>query len=56
MPSTPDNAQIWSLYFDGSKYKEGAGVGCVLIEPAGNNTFISCQLEFKYTNNTTEYE
>jgi hypothetical protein len=32
VPNTTDEAQIWSLYFDGSKYKEGSGVGCVLID------------------------
>jgi hypothetical protein len=48
--------QIWSLYFDGSKSKEGAGVGCVLIDPAGNKTLIACWLEFECTNNTAEYE
>jgi ribonuclease HI len=58
-PNTPNianDAQIWSLYFDGSKSREGAGVGCVLIDPTGNKTFIACRLEFECTNNTTEYE
>jgi ribonuclease HI len=52
----PDANQIWSLYFNGSKSKEGAGVGCVIINPAGNKTLIACRLEFKCTNNTAEYE
>jgi ribonuclease HI len=56
VPNTVDEAQIWSLYFDGSKSKEGAGAGCVLIDPAGNKTFIACRLEFECTNNTVEYE
>jgi ribonuclease HI len=56
MPSTADEAQIWSLYFDGSKSKEGAGVGCVLIDPTGSKTFIACRLEFECTNNIVEYE
>ena len=56
MPSTFDDAQIWSLYFDGSKSKEGARVYCVLIDPTSNKTFISCRLEFECTNKTTEYE
>jgi ribonuclease HI len=47
---------IWSLYFDGSKSKEGAAVGFVLIDQAGNKTLIACRLEFECTNNTTEYE
>jgi len=31
----PDKNQIWSLYFDGSKSKEGVGAGCVIIDLAG---------------------
>ena len=45
-----------TLYFDGSKSKEGAGVGCILIYPQGNKKLIPCKLEFKCTNNTVEYE
>jgi ribonuclease HI len=52
----PDKNQIWSLYLDGSKSKEGVGVGCVIIDPAGNKTLIACRLDFECTNNTTEYE
>jgi hypothetical protein len=37
--STANDAQIWSLYFDGSKSQEGAGASCVLIDPTGNNFF-----------------
>jgi ribonuclease HI len=52
----PDKNQTWSLYFDRSKSKEGAGAGCVIIDPAGNKTLIACRLEFECTNNTTKYE
>jgi ribonuclease HI len=52
----PDKNQIWSLYFDGSKSKEGAGAGCIIIDTAGNKTLIACRLEFECTNNTVEYE
>jgi hypothetical protein len=52
----PDENQIWSLYFDGSKSKEGAGVGCMLIDLVGNKTLIACRLEFECTNKTVEYE
>ena len=38
---------IWTLYFDGSRNKEGAGVGCLLIDPHGNKTMIVCHLEFQ---------
>ena len=47
---------IWTLYFDGSKNKEGAGVGCLLIDLHGNRTIITCLLEFECTNNVAKYE
>lgn len=47
---------FWTLYFDRSKTKEGAGVGCVLIDPKKTKTLITCRLEFKCTNNMVEYE
>jgi hypothetical protein len=52
----PDKTQIWYLYFDGSKSKEGAGAGCIIIDPAGNKTLLACRLEFECTNNIAEYE
>ena len=39
------NILSWTLYFDGSKSKEWAGVGCLLIDPKGNITCIVCRLE-----------
>ena len=56
MPNIVDETQIWSLYFDGSKSKEGVGASCALIDPTSNKTFIACRLEFECTNNTIEYE
>jgi len=56
VPNTTDESHIWSLYFDGSKSKEGAGAGCVLINPTGNKTLIACRLKFECTNNIAEYE
>ena len=47
---------ISTLYFDGSRNKEGAGVGCLFINPHGNKTMIACCLEFECTNNVVEYE
>jgi hypothetical protein len=52
----PNGNQIWSLYFDGSKSKEGAGAGCIIIDPEGDHTLMTCRLEFECTNNTAEYE
>ena len=48
--------QIWTIYFDGSKNKEGVGVGCLLIDPHGNKTMLACHLELYCTNNVAEYE
>jgi ribonuclease HI len=48
--------ECWTLYFDGSKSNEGAGVGCILKDPSGNKTLIACRLEFDCTNNVAEYE
>ena len=46
----------WTWFFDGSKYKEGVGSGCVLIDPKGTKTMIACRLEFECTNNIVENE
>ena len=47
---------MWTLFLDGSKYLEGACVGCILKDIKGRNTLIACRLEFPCTNNTIEYE
>ena len=47
---------FWTLHFDGSKTKEGTGVGYMLIDPKKNKTLIACRLEFKCTNDIAEYE
>ena len=47
---------IWTLYFDGSRNKEGTGFGCLLIDPHGKKMMITCHLEFECTNNVDEYE
>ena len=35
---------LWTLYFDGSKNKDGVGVGCLLMDPHGNQNAISLLL------------
>ena len=47
---------IWTIYFHGSKNKEGGGVGYLLIDLYGNRMMISFRLEFECTNNVVEYE
>ena len=46
----------WTLFFDGSKSKDGVGAGCVLIDLKGTKMMIACRLEFECTNNIVEYE
>ena len=50
------HSSIWTLYFDGAKSKEGAGAGCLLIDPQGNKICMACRMEFSCTNTTVEYE
>jgi ribonuclease HI len=44
------------MYFDGSSRKQGAGVGALLLTPAGEQFKYMVHLEFKATNNMIEYE
>jgi ribonuclease HI len=46
----------WALFFDGSSCKLGGGVGALLITPDGEQFKYIVHLEFKVTNNMTEYE
>jgi ribonuclease HI len=44
------------LFFDGSAYREGQGVGVVLISPRGVVFETSTHLEYFCTNNQGKYE
>jgi ribonuclease HI len=46
----------WTLFFDGSARQQGGGAGVVLIDPSGDQVKYMVHLEFKATNNMTEYE
>ena len=46
----------WSLYFDGSAGKEGAGAGIWITSPTDESKFYSYKLNFDCTNNMAEYE
>jgi hypothetical protein len=46
----------WRLFFDSSAYREGQGVGIVLISPRGAIFEQSVHLEYFYTNNQAKYE
>jgi hypothetical protein len=46
----------WRLFFDGSTYREGQGVGIILISSRGAIFEQSVRLEYFCTNNQAEYE
>ena len=50
------NHNLWTLYFDVSRNKQGVDVGCLLIYPCGIQTYFSYHLESKCTNNDAKYE
>jgi hypothetical protein len=52
-----DLSSIWTMYFDGSKRVQGAGVGVVLISPQGDKLKYVLRMSFpQASNNEAEYE
>ena len=49
-------ADIWSVYVDGSSAQEGAGAGILLIGPDKEEFKCSIKFTFPITNNAVEYE
>ena len=47
---------VRTLFFGGSRYKDGSGAGCVLIDLKGIKTMIACRLEFECANKIAKYE
>ena len=56
MTNETDVPYMWTMFFDGSKNRDGSDIGCVLIDPREGKMLISSRLEFECTNNTDEYE
>ena len=50
------NPNVWTLYFDGSRNKEGAHSSCLLIDPHRNKMMLACLLEFDCKNNVAKYK
>jgi hypothetical protein len=42
----PDLSSVWTMYFDGSKRVQGAGVGVVLISPQGDKLKYVLRMSF----------
>src|SRR3954466_10954023 len=56
-PGPPDLSNSWTMFFDGSKWQQGAGYGVVLISPKGTKLKYVLQINFSHTsNNKAEYE
>ncbi|XP_072054313.1 uncharacterized protein [Arachis hypogaea] len=50
------DVNYWKLYFDGSKHKDGAGVGILIISPEGIPSEFLFGLKYPCSNNVAEYE
>jgi hypothetical protein len=55
LPSLQIQVECWTLYFDGSVMKTGAGAGLLFISPLGEHMRYAVRLHFPASNNM-EYE
>jgi hypothetical protein len=56
LPTAPIQAKLWTMYFDGSLMKTGAGAGLLFISPLGKHIRYVICLHFPASNNAAEYE
>jgi ribonuclease HI len=56
LPPPQIQAECWTLYFDGSVMKTGAGTGLLSISPLGEHMRYAVCLHFPTSNNMAEYE
>jgi ribonuclease HI len=56
LPTAPIQAELWTMYFDGSLMKTGAGAGLLFISPLGKHVRYVLRLYFPASNNVVEYE
>jgi ribonuclease HI len=56
LPTAPIQAELWTMYFDGSLMKTGAGAGLLFISPLGKHVRYVIRLHFTASNNVAEYE
>jgi ribonuclease HI len=55
-PTAPIQPELWTMYFDGSLMKTGAGAGLLFISPLGKHLCYVLRLHFPASNNVAEYE
>jgi ribonuclease HI len=56
LPTAPIQAELWTMYFNGSLMKTGAGAGLLFISPLGKHVRYVIRLHFPASNNMAEYE
>jgi ribonuclease HI len=56
LPPPQIQAECWTLYFDGSVMKTGAGAGLLFVSPLGEHMRYAVRLHFPTSNNMAEYE
>jgi ribonuclease HI len=56
LPIAPIQSELWTMFFDGSLMKTGAGVGLLFISPLGKHLRYVLRLHFPASNNVAEYE
>jgi ribonuclease HI len=56
LPTLQIQAECWTLYFDGSVMKTGAGAGLLFVSPLGEHMRYAVRLHFPASNNMAEYE
>jgi ribonuclease HI len=56
LPTAPIQPELWTIFFDGSLMKIGAGAGLLFISPLGKHLRYVLRLHFPASNNVAEYE
>jgi hypothetical protein len=56
LPTVPIQPELWTMFFDGSLMKTGAGAGLLFISPLGKHLRYVLRLHFPASNNVAEYE
>jgi hypothetical protein len=56
LPTAPIQAELWTMYFDGSLMKTRAGASLLFISPLGKHVRYVMRLHFPASNNVVEYE
>jgi ribonuclease HI/transposase InsO family protein len=56
LPAAPIQPELWTMFFDGSLMKTGAGAGLLFVSPLRKHLHYVLRLHFPVSNNVAEYE